>query len=174
MFARNLLKIVAVISVSMMVAPITMAGEFFDAYVDKVMDGDTIHLRGGTVVRYMGIETPRTRIKNQIFMNVAQQSLALNKKLVEKKKVRLEIVEPVNVDRDDTRKFAYVFVSGQMVNAVLLKKGLALISKTFPPDEKYQGYFVRSQNEAINLKKGIWEKLSANQQAAEKKNYAFQ
>jgi micrococcal nuclease len=135
------------------------AEDFFDGYVAKVLDGDTILLKGGTTVRYMGIDTPQTRVGNRAFQDIALKALELNKKMVEKKTVRLELVEPSLRDKNDARKFAYVFVSGQMVNALLLKKGLGVVSQSFPPDQKYAEYFAREQKSAISQSLGIWSML---------------
>jgi micrococcal nuclease len=146
------------------------AQDFFDAYVVKVLEGDTLLLKGGTTVRLMGIDTPQTRFPNQLFTELGEKALSVTKKMVEKKKVRLELVDPAARSGSDARKFAYVFVSGRMVNALLLKQGLAVISRSFPPDAQYADYFVRSQAQAVQAKAGIWQILSPQ----EKENtYAF-
>ena len=149
------------------------AQDFFDAKVQKVLDGDKIILQGGTVVQYMGIDTPRTRVPNQIFQDIALAALQYNKQLVEGKTVRLEIVKPSNVSSQDSRTFAYVFAGGQMVNALLLKKGLAIVSNTYPPDAKYNDYFIRSQNIAIFKRVGIWQKLQTQEQKGTLQDHAF-
>ena len=153
--------------------PSVWGENFFDAKVQKVLDGDKILLRGGTIVQYMGIDTPRTRVPYQIFQDIAVASLKLNKRLVEGKTVRLEIVTPSNISSEDSRKFAYVFIGGQMVNALLLKKGLAVVSRTYPPDVKYQNFFLQSQQQAIMGKIGIWQKLQPQEQAGSVSDHAF-
>ncbi len=146
------------------------AEDFFEGYVVKVLEGDTILLKGGTTVRYMGIDTPQTRVGNQTFKAIGDKALSVNKQMVEKKTVRLELVDPQTRSDGDARKFAYVYVSGQMVNTLLLKKGLAVISRTFPPDSKYTDYFARSQNIAVQKKSGIWSMV---QQKQGNSDYAF-
>ena len=155
--------------------PYAYTEDFFEADVEKVIEGDKIILRGGTVVQYMGIDAPRTMVPDHVFKDIASAAFEINKQLVEKKRVRLEFASPPNVSHSDSRKFAYVFAGGQMVNAVLLKKGLAVVSKTFPPSAQYQTYFLRAQNEAVARQAGIWGKL--NKAASKKKgfqDYAFQ
>jgi len=146
------------------------AQDFFEGYVVKVLEGDTLLLRGGTTVRLMGIDTPQTRISNNLFIDIGKKAISVTKSLVEKKKVRLELVDPAMRSGNDARKFAYVFVSGRMVNAILLKKGLGVISQSFPPDDKYAAYFVRNQAQAAQAKAGIWQLVSPSESRS---SYAF-
>lgn len=153
-------RILFFILLCVMCAVPVYAQEFFEAHVIKVLEGDTLLLKGGTTVRLMGIDTPQTRIRNQLFTELGAHALSVTKQLVEKKKVRLQLVDPPMRSGSDARKFAYVFVSGRMVNALLLKKGLAVISRSFPPDTQYADYFVRIQAEAARAKAGIWQILT--------------
>jgi len=149
------------------------AESYFEGQVDKVIDGDTILLRGGTIIQYMGIDTPEARSMQPLFSEIANKALALNQQLVEKKRVRLELVEGVSTT-ETSRKYAYVFVGGQMVNAVMLKKGYAIISATYPPDEKYETYFSQCQEEACSGQLGLWKTLSTKSTKKGSASYAFQ
>ena len=75
------------------------ATEIFDATVQKVIDGDTIRLSDGRIIRYLGINAPELRKKvGDLWVYspepFAEEAARLNKKLVEGKKVRIEI-DPV-------------------------------------------------------------------------------
>jgi len=164
------MKKVLLVLLLLFLSSTSYADDFFEGYVVKVLEGDTILLKGGTTVRYMGIDTPQTRIANQTFKVVGDKALSVNKQMVEKKTVRLELVDPPSRSATDARKFAYVYVSGQMINALLLKKGLAVVSQTFPPDEKYTDYFTRAQDMAVQNKSGIWSIVQQKQGNSE---YAF-
>ena len=146
------------------------ADNFFEAHIVCMSDTDTIILRGGTIVQFMGIDMPVTKGGNPLFLDIAKEALAYNKKMLEGKKIRLEFVEPTAKNPSDSRKFAYVFTGGQMINALLLKKGYAAVSSTYSPDIKYQSYFAKVQNEAILYKRGIWKKF---QQSSGANKYAF-
>ncbi|MBU1862162.1 MAG: thermonuclease family protein [Candidatus Omnitrophica bacterium] len=165
--------IVAFLFLNILIVDVS-AGGFFEGHVEKVIEGNMVILRGGTVVQYMGIDVPQMRDANPFFRDIATAALKYNKQLVEKKTVRLEIVDPQNIGVDDSKKYAYIFIGGQMINALMLKKGYALVSKAFPPEDKYQDFFIRSQNEAVACTAGIWKKLSSSQKKKGTVDHVFQ
>jgi micrococcal nuclease len=122
------------------------------------VDGDTLRLEDGTLVRYIGVDTPETRRRKgnrwvkdpQPF---AAEALALNRRLVEGRQVRLE---PDVQPRDRYgRRLAYVFVDGEMVNERLLREGVAQLL-TIPPNVKYVDRFKSAQQEAKDAGRGLW------------------
>lgn len=119
------------------------------ALIVRVIDGDTIDIEGGYRVRYIGIDTPE---KDEIFYSEATEA---NRRLVEGKKVRLE--KDVSATDRYGRLLRYVWVDSRMVNAELVKLGMAE-AKAYPPDTKYQGYFERLEKEARTARRGIWAK----------------
>ncbi len=128
------------------------------AWVRKVIDGDTVILDSGQHLRYLGIDTPETRQKrNKDWIEVDQiygaQAAEYNRKLVEKKKVYLQY-DVVKQDRYG-RMLAYVFVDNIFVNAKLIEQGLALLD-TRPPNVKYSSELVKSITAARNGKMGFW------------------
>jgi len=134
---------------------------FFDGKVSRVLEGNKIILRGGSVVEYAGIDVPRSRDENNIwFKDIATLALKLNTDFVTGKTVRLELVPHPMYDESDTTKYAYVFANGRMINAELLKSGVAVVSEENPPVEKYRAYFERLQAIAKIKKVGIWKKIS--------------
>jgi len=116
--------------------------------VTKVVDGDTIIIKGGYHVRYIGIDSPER--DEQYYAEATQ----LNKDLVEGKQVRLE--SDVN-DRDEYgRLLRYVYVGDTFVNAEMVRQGWAW-SIAYPPDIKYQVYLEAIEKEARKLKRGFWQ-----------------
>jgi micrococcal nuclease len=115
--------------------------------VIHVIDGDTIEIEGGYYVRYIGIDTPE---KGDPLYGEATQA---NRNLVEGRKVHLEAdVE----DKDDNgRLLRYVWLDNTMVNAELVKLGYAY-SYSYPPNVKYQVYFLQLEREAREQKLGLW------------------
>jgi len=127
--------------------------------VKRVIDGDTIELINGAMVRYLGVDTPEVRKKDgsgnwvyepQPFALAAKE---VNRNLVEGKEVRLEF----DVEKRDkyNRLLAYCFVGDKFINAELLEEGLALLY-TSPPNVKYTDLFVEKLRAARKLHKGIW------------------
>jgi len=132
-----------------------------NAIVEKVVDGDTIILKGGKKVRYLGINAPEIRVWNgkqwvarsQIG---GEEAKKFNQRLVGGKKVILEY------DREKldayNRILAYVWANGVLVNGELVKRGLALTDFR-PPNLKYQKMFSDFQQEARNFRRGIWGEI---------------
>lgn len=125
------------------------------AVVERVIDGDTVVLVGGVKIRYIGVDTPELqhhpKKKAQPY---AREATEFNRRLVEGKKVRLEM----DVERQDkyTRTLAYVYLEdGRFVNAELLKEGYAQLL-TIPPNVRYVDLFIGLQKQARDAKRGLW------------------
>jgi micrococcal nuclease len=116
-------------------------------FVTKVIDGDTIEIKGGERVRYIGIDTPE---RGKYYWKEATQK---NKELVEGKRVRLE------KDTEDRDKYGrllrYVYIGDTMVNAELVRQGYAY-SYSYPPNLKYQQYLLQLQGQAQDEGLGLW------------------
>ncbi len=126
--------------------------------VIQVIDGDTVRLENGELLRYIGIDTPELRRRTSKGWNYAPSPFALeakefNKRLVEGKYVRIEF----DVEKRDSygRLLGYVFLDDLFVNAKLLEEGLAVIY-TRPPNVKYVDLFLKLQRKARKEKKGLW------------------
>lgn len=117
--------------------------------VTAVVDGDTITLGNGAKVRYLGINAPE---QGQPFFS---EALELNRKLVQGKRVRLEL----DAERQDRygRLLAYVFVGDEMVNLRLIREGLAHVL-VIPPNLRYAEALLRARQEARAARLGIWER----------------
>ena len=129
-----------------------------DALVRRVIDGDTVELGDGRLVRYIGIDTPelRRKIGGQWVEDpepFGQTARDANARLVEGKTVRLEY----DVETHDRygRLLAYVYADGQMVNSTLLAQGDAQLL-TIPPNVKHVEEFRRLVKEARDAKRGLW------------------
>jgi micrococcal nuclease len=132
--------------------------------VRHVVDGDTIELSSGEMVRYIGIDTPEIREKKGsewIYkpMPYAEEAKELNKILVEGKSVRLEY----DVQKKDkyNRILAYVYIDDKMVNMEMVKQGFAMIY-TYPPNVRYAQRFMELQKDARDNKRGLWLGLEEN------------
>jgi micrococcal nuclease len=119
--------------------------------VYKIVDGDTVVLKGRETVRYLNIDTPETGDP------YADAAAALNRKLVRFKDVRLELDVK---DRDKYgRLLAYVYVEADegwvMANLELVRAGLARLL-FIPPNGKYRGAFEAALLDAMVHRRGMW------------------
>ncbi|MDD5417244.1 MAG: thermonuclease family protein [Candidatus Aenigmarchaeota archaeon] len=122
--------------------------------VRKLIDGETVQLDTGEIVKYLGIKAPKLNIKEGGMEFYAREAARYNKKLVFMKKVRLEF----DHDKKDPqgRLLAYVFVKNLFVNAELVKLGYARASVK-PPNTKYQGTLTGLEKKAIEGNRGLWQ-----------------
>jgi len=121
------------------------------AKVERIVDGDTIVLSFGSIVRYVGITAPEN---NEPFEN---ESTEENRKLVEGKMVNLEY-DNYKADKFG-RILAYVFINSKNVSVELTRKGYAQVviyqhKKPFI----YQDQLLKAQEQAKKNKRGIWSK----------------
>lgn len=120
-----------------------------EAKVKRVIDGDTIELENGVIVRYVGITAPET---GDLFEEEATEE---NKRLVEGKKIKLEY-DSYKSDRFG-RILAYVIIENKNLSLELARKGLAKVviyEKRKPLI--YQQQLVDAEKEAKSKKLGIW------------------
>jgi len=131
----------------------TEKGSFF---VKKVYDGDTILLQNGQKVRYLGIDAPEVGRWGRKSEFMALSSKNGNSQLVGRSRVELEF----DMEKKDRygRLLAYVTLqSGEMVNAILLRRGLAhVLAKR--PNLKYFSLLLDAQRRAIEENLGIWRR----------------
>lgn len=118
--------------------------------VTKVIDGDTVVIEGGEVVRYIGIDTPEISQGNECF---AKEASDKNKELVLGKMVRLE--KDVSERDRYGRLLRYVWIGETFVNDYLVRQGYAT-AVSYPPDIKYQELFRQAEKETREGSKGLW------------------
>jgi micrococcal nuclease len=98
------------------------------ARVVEVIDGDTVALATGRLVRYIGMDAPEVRRREHGHWVYDPEpfgvaALEENRRLVEGRPVRLRF----DVERTDRfgRLLAYVFLGDVLVNEALVREGLA-------------------------------------------------
>lgn len=123
------------------------------ATVVSVVDGDTIKIEGGEIVRYIGMDTPETVAPGRPVECYGTEASRKNKALVQGKVVELER----DVSNRDAygRLLRYVWLDGELINETLVREGYALVS-TYPPDVKYQSRLLEAQRQAQREGKGLW------------------
>ncbi len=163
---RNIVRLIR-LAVILLLASVTLYGancqrvDYNAVRVSQVIDGDTIVLVNNRHVRYIGLDTPELRKNVEgrwVYepMPFSEEAKAFNQRLVEGKVVRLEF----DLEKKDkyNRLLAYCFAGDTFVNAKLLEEGLGLLY-TRVPNIKYVDLLVKSQKQARDNKKGIWQEV---------------
>jgi micrococcal nuclease len=117
----------------------------------RVVDGDTLQLRGGETVRLLGIDTP------EIGEPFARDAKLFTLQLVAHTALRLEFDEQL---RDSYgRLLAFVYAETDegwvLVNAELVRAGLAWLL-FIPPNELHRDLLEEARHEAILARRGLW------------------
>lgn len=129
--------------------------------VARIVDGDTVHLKDGRKIRFIGINTPEIGYRGKASQPYARQALqALVQLLKNNKKIGLSYDQ----DKKDRYKRVLAYINlpdGRSVEQILLAKGLAYSIIVPPNDRRIQCY--RSiEKQARNTKLGLWT-LAENQ-----------
>ena len=125
----------------------------YSVLVTHVVDGDTITIEGGQVIRYIGIDTPETVSPSKPVQCYGKEASQKNRELVDGKRVTLE--KDVSETDRYKRLLRYVYIDGQMVNKILVAEGYAHAS-SYPPDVKFQQEFTDLQKQAREQSLGLW------------------
>jgi micrococcal nuclease len=122
--------------------------------VKWVSDGDTIILKDGRHVRYIGINAPEVKHADRKAEAYGYQAKNFNAKLVYSRRVRLEF-DKEKYDHFG-RLLAYVFLEDDtFVNQAILEHGWAYCLPRRPND-RYESVFLNSQRYAMLKKLGLW------------------
>lgn len=126
--------------------------------VDKVVDGDTIDLKDGRVVRFVGIDTPETVDPRRPVGCFGKEASSETKSLLTG---RMIIMQKDTSDTDKYKRLLrYIYLpleNGSMlfVNDYLVREGFAKVL-TYPPDTKFDTRFKEAEKNAKENKKGLW------------------
>lgn len=127
------------------------------AYVTKVIDGDTIELQSGQRVRLLGIDTPETKDPRKPVQCFGKQAASKTKELLEGKIVILQ--KDVSETDKYNRLLRYIFLpinEGYLfINDYLIREGFAK-ALTYPPDVKYNEQFREAERQAREESRGLW------------------
>ena len=121
--------------------------------VERVVDGDTIIVRGVGRVRLIGVDTPETVDPRRPVEFFGREASAFTKRLLEGKRVRLEY----DWERTDRygRTLAYVYLpDGVFANAEIIRQGYGHAYTRFP--FKYLDRFRALEREARTARRGLW------------------
>ena len=119
--------------------------------VNKVIDGDTIEVKIGndlSRVRLIGIDCPEESQK------YGKEAAGFTKSFLSFGNAELEF--DVQIKDRYGRLLAYVWSGDEMLNSLLLKNGLAVVT-TYPPNVRYVDSFKKLQETARINKEGLWK-----------------
>lgn len=122
--------------------------------VVRIWDGNTIEIEGGLSVRYIGVQTPKAGVFEQVVEPFAREAAELNQRLVAGRTVELE--QDVSDVNSQGFLLRYVFTTdGTFVNAELVRAGLARVAPP-GPDRKFYALLLGLEREALQAGRGIW------------------
>ena len=141
--------------------------------VSKVIDGDTIVLENGNIIRYIGVDAPQLKGKEGGGDFFAREAFRRNKSLVLLKKVRLEF--DAQKKDEEGRTLAYVFIKDMFVNGELIRLGFAHAAVS-PPNVRYKDLFLKYEREAKEKYTGLWQEGKEESEpyyVGNKRSYVF-
>ncbi len=127
------------------------------ALVTHVVDGDTIEVRlpdgAEEDVRYIGVDTPESVDPEEPVQCYAKRASHFNERLVGGRRVRLRF----DRERRDVygRLLAYVYRGSLLVNAALVRRGMAR-TLTISPNDSLAPLFARLERAAGRAGRGLW------------------
>jgi micrococcal nuclease len=119
-----------------------------------VIDGDTIELENGNVIRYLDINTPELNHPTNGLECYAEEATELNRKYVEGKQIKL-LSSGENQDKYG-RYLRYVFVDNMFINGLLVYEGAAFSYSYGTPNILYQT-LIQLEASARENEKGLWK-----------------
>lgn len=129
-----------------------------EAYVTKIVSGNTVVLKSGEIVKLIGVVTsPEISDAKKEYFN--KKITRFNEKLIKNNNriIRLEYDKEM---RDKYNNLlAYVYVDKIFLNAELIKKGFFAVPSDFKSG-KYFEHFKHLEAEAKEQKRGIWANLA--------------
>jgi micrococcal nuclease len=127
------------------------------ARVARVVDGDTIEIEldgGREDLRLIGIDTPETVKPGTPVQCYGPRASSFTHRLLEGRTVSVVF----GVERRDVygRLLGYVRLGDRMVNAMLIRRGLAR-TLTIPPNDRFAPLLRRLELRAARAGRGLWD-----------------
>ena len=129
------------------------------AHVERVIDGDTIHVRvegKRYTVRLIGVDTPETKHPTRAVQYFGQEASAFTKAALEGKTVLLQKDRTGDTVDRYGRWLRYVLLDGQNFNARLIRDGYAHAYRRFPFSKRTE--FIQLEEQARQRGIGLWNR----------------
>lgn len=150
------------ISLGLLFSPATLFAEVSrqSAVVHEVLTGDTLRLKGGKILRYVGVQAPPRQSIISLIRQYGEASFEYNRKMVEGKKIFIEWGPQIRDERGVL--MGYVFLEDDaFVNLEILKTGHAKLRMP-PPNKRYAADLRQAELEARRAKLGLWKEAPEN------------
>jgi len=129
-------------------SPDTTTPDLVVVLVTEVVDGDTITVSGGERIRLIGIDAPELDEDHY-----QESKLYLTSRILQKE-IKLE-GDGVDKGRYG-RSLRYVWLDGELINAEIVREGLAIAKQYDVDNNKYQHLIADAEKEAIENRIRIW------------------
>ena len=129
------------------------------AHVERVIDGDTIHVRvdgNRYTVRLIGVDTPETKHPTKPVQYFGQEASAFTKAALEGKRVMLQKDRIGDTVDRYGRWLRYVLLDGDNFNARLIRDGYAHAYRRFPFSKRTE--FIQLEEQARRRGIGLWNR----------------
>ena len=129
------------------------------ARVERVIDGDTIHVRVGEdrhTVRLIGVDTPETKHPTKPVQYFGREASAFTKAALEGKTVMLQKDRTGDTVDRYGRWLRYVLLDGDNFNARLIRDGYAHAYRRFPFSKRTE--FIQLEQQARRRGIGLWNR----------------
>ncbi len=124
--------------------------------VQRVVDGDTLLLRGGQRLRLQGVDTPETVLEDHPVEEWGPEATAFTKEFVRAAGGRIEIELDGEATDQYDRWLRFVWHDGRMLNEELIRAGLARARLGYDYSQAKKARFRRAQQEAQRAGIGLW------------------
>lgn len=157
---RRLATLAAIFTFVLVALPASAAKERQSAVVTEVLTGDSVRLKGGKILRYIGLEAPALQSVILLVREYGKASMEFNRSLVDGKTIEVEWDNQIRGKRGDL--LAYVYLpDGKFVNREILENGHAKAVIT-PPNTRHAGLFREAELVARRKKAGLWHTEPTN------------
>ena len=129
------------------------------AHVERVIDGDTIHVRfegKRYTVRLIGVDTPETVHPTKAVQYFGREASAFTKAALEGKTVLLQKDRTGDTVDRYGRRLRYVLLDGDNFNARLIRDGYAHAYRRFPFSKRTE--FIQLEEQARRRGIGLWNR----------------
>ena len=125
--------------------------------VSRVVDGDTVDIKGLGTIRLIGVDTPESVHPDKPVQYFAKEAATFLKQFIENKEVRVEYEG--SRDGGWGRGRAYLYLAdGTLVNAELIKGSYGRAYNSFPFSKLRE--FQEYEREAMRREVGMWAPLA--------------
>ena len=133
----------------------TVSGPDGVAVVERVVDGDTLVIRGGERIRLIGVDTPETKHPDKRAQPFGQEAFEFTRRMAEGKQVQIRFDPGESKDRYG-RTLAYVYVDGELLNERLIREGLGRAILNYPFSADMKMVFRNAESAARSARRGVW------------------